>query len=389
MRIRQISGDERTTKMFPLQAYAWLPSPATSDEDEVKHRANAPFFETTTMLVAEADGVAMACAAALPMRQNVRGLVLEMAGISAVTSDPEARRRGVVRQLMERLLRQAREEGAAVSALYPFRPSFYAKFGYVGIPRVRVARFAPAGLGDLLHHELPGSVRRLPGKEAFDEYDALVHRLLPERHGFAVFDAARTGVLRDEPVWIALARVGDEVVGGLRYRIEQHGGDLKASNLFSTGPLGRALLLQFLARHVDQVATIELLVGADELPELWGTDLAMTVTGTVANPVRNAPMVRVLDVPALAGSAAGSGSVTVEIAGDELIGGVWQLGADDGRLTVKPGGTPSVTLTAAGFSALAYGVLDATEVFTRGLGELEPRLDDLFPRLMPYMFADF
>ncbi|GAA4591124.1 hypothetical protein GCM10023107_18740 [Actinoplanes octamycinicus] len=196
-------------------------------------------------------------------------------------------------------------------------------------------------------------------------------------------------MLRQEPVWIALARAGGEVVGGLRYRIDQHGGDLIASNLFSTGPLGRALLLQFLARHVDQVATIELLTGADELPELWGTDMTVTVTGTVENPRRNAPMVRVLDVPALAGSEVGSGSVTVAVTGDELTGGVWQLGADDGRLTVKPGGTPSVTLTAAGFSALVYGVLDATEVFTRGLGELEPALDTLFPRRIPYLFADF
>ncbi|WP_189334310.1 GNAT family N-acetyltransferase [Actinoplanes ianthinogenes] len=388
MQIRQISAAERTATMFPLQAYAWLPSPA-EPEEEARHRANAPFFETSTMLVAEAGGETLACAAALPMRQNVRGLVQDMAGIASVTSHPQARRQGVVRQLLERLLRQTRAEGAAVSALYPFRPSFYARFGYVGIPRVRVARFTPAGLGDLLRRELPGSVRRLPGREGFDDYDALTHRLLRERHGFAVFDETRTGLLREEPVWIALARAGDEVVGGLRYRIDKHGGDLVASNLFSTGPLGRALLLQFLARHVDQVSGIELLVGADELPELWGTDMAVTVTATVDNPVKNAPMVRVLDVPALAGSEAGSGSVTVEVTGDELIGGVWQLGADDGRLTVKSGGTPSVTLTAAGFSALAYGVLDASEVFLRGLGEWEPRLDELFPRRVPSMFADF
>ncbi|GAA4591120.1 hypothetical protein GCM10023107_18730 [Actinoplanes octamycinicus] len=156
MQIRQISAAERTATMFPLQAYAWLPSPTTSADEEAKHRANAPFFETTTMLVAEADGDTLACAASLPMRQNVRGRVLEMAGIASVTSRPEARRQGVIRQLLERLLRQVREEGAAVSALYPFRPSFYARFGYVGIPRVRVARFTPASLGDLLRRDLPG-----------------------------------------------------------------------------------------------------------------------------------------------------------------------------------------------------------------------------------------
>jgi hypothetical protein len=256
-----------------------------------------------------------------------------------------------------------------------------------------VARFTPEGLAELLRRELPGSVQRLTGKEGFEAYGELTHRLLSEQHGFAVFDETRIGLFRQDPVWTALARAGDEVVGGLRYRIDQHGGTLLGSDLFTTGPLGRALLLQFLARHIDQVSAIELFVGADELPELWGTDLSVTTTGTVANPLKNAPMVRVLDVPALAGSQVGSGSVTVEIVGDELIGGVWRLGADDGRLTVEPGGDPAATLTVAGFSALAYGVLDPVEVFTRGLGELDAaamtRLGALFPRRMPYMFADF
>ncbi|GLW28597.1 GNAT family N-acetyltransferase [Actinoplanes regularis] len=392
MEIRQITAAERTAKMFPLQAYAFRSSPWT-EEDETKHRERAPFFETTTMLVAEEEGEALACAAAYPMLQNVRGLVREMAGVASIASRPEARRQGLVRRLLERLLPQMRAQGCAVSALYPFRPSFYARFGYVGIPRVRVARFAPEGLSELLRRELPGSVQRLRGKDAFEAYDGLARRLLRERHGFAVFDETRAGMLRDDPVWTAVARVGDEVVGAVRYRIDEHGGDLLASDLLSTGPLGRALLLQFFARHVDQVARIEVLMEADELPELWGTDLSVTTTGTVDYPRKNAPMVRVLDVPALAGSEVGSGGITVEIAGDDLIGGVWQLGSDDGRLTVSSGGAPAATLCAAGFSALAFGVLDPVEIVTRGLGDLDAaamdRLGTLFPKRIPYLFAEF
>ncbi|GAA2669704.1 GNAT family N-acetyltransferase [Actinoplanes palleronii] len=392
MKIREITADERPATLFPLQAYAFMPSPWDDDLAE-KYRQRMRYFTTTTCLIAEEDGETLAGVAALPMRQNVRGLVHDMAGVASVTTHPSARRRGLVRELLDRLLRQTREQGCAVSALYPFRPSFYARFGFVGIPVARVARFAPEGLSELLRRELPGSVQRLPIKEGFSPYDDLLHRLLDERHGFAVFDEVRAAEFREEPYWVALARAGDEVVGGVRYRIDEHGGDLIASNLFSTGPLGRALLLQFFARHVDQVARIEVRLGADELPELWGADLSVTTTGTADYPRRNAPMVRVLDVPALAGSRAGRGGITVEIAGDELIGGVWRLGADDGRLTVTPGGTPSATLTAAGFSALAYGVLDPVEVVTRGLGELDAtamtRLGELFPRETPYLFAEF
>lgn len=392
MEIRQITAEERPAITFPLAAYAFAPSP-WSDEEAESFRKRVRFFTTATCLVAEEEGEALASVVGIPMRQNVRGLVQDMAGVAGVSSHPAARRRGLVRELLTRLLRQMRDHGHTVSALYPFRPSFYARFGYVGIPRTRMARFTPEGLSDWLRRDLPGSVQRFQIKDGYSAYEDLQHRLLAERHGFAMFDETRMAEFREEPMWVAIARVGDEVVGGIRYRIDDHGGTVLGSNLFATGPLGRALLLQFFARHVDQVSHIEVLVGADETPELWGTDMTVTTSAVVHNPTQNAPMVRVLDVPGLAGSRVGSGGFTVEITGDDLIGGVWTLGADDGQLTVKSGGTPAATLTAAGFSALAYGALDPVEVLTRGLGDLDATAVDclgaLFPRRAPYLFASF
>ena len=50
-------------------------------------------------------------------------------------------------------------------------------------------------------------------------------------------------------------------------------------------------------------------------------------------------------------------------------------------------------LVALSFSGLVYGVLDPVDVVARGFGEvsqeaIEP-LRSLFPRQMPFMFADF
>jgi predicted acetyltransferase len=392
MKFRQITAAERSSTMFPLQAYAFMPSP-WPDDDEADYRRRMQFYETAVSLVAEEEGQTLAGVAALRMRQNVRGLVHDMAGVASVSSHPSARRRGLVRGLLERLLRQMREEGCAVSALYPFRPSFYGRFGFVGVPRFRTASFAPEGLAHLVRLELPGEVERLSMREGFDEWDRLTRRLVAERHGFAVFDEVRTAEFRDDRLWVAVARVGGEVVGAVRYRIDRYGGDLVASDLLTTGPLGRALLLQFFARHVDQVARVVVTISTDEVPELWGTDLAVVTEGKVDHPRRGGPMVRVLDMAALSGTPVGSGSVTVEIVDDELVGGVWQLESDGGRLAVTKGTTPTATLTVAGFSGLLYGVLDPVEVFTRGLGEIEPAaiepLAGLFPRQMPYLFADF
>jgi hypothetical protein len=155
------------------------------------------------------------------------------------------------------------------------------------------------------------------------------------------------------------------------------------------------LLLQFFARHVDQIARVVLTVGTDEVPELWGTDLAVVTEAKVAFPGAPNPMARVLDLTALTGTPAGDGAVTVQVVDDEFIGGVYRLEGDGGRLAVTRGGSAETgtRLTAAGLSGLAYGVLDPVDVVVRGLGQVDASavepLRSIFPRAMPYLFADF
>ena len=392
MEIRQITAEERTTTMWPLQAYAFQPSPWTDEQTET-YRRRMTYYESCVSLIAEEDGRTLAGVAAFPMRENLRGVVHDMAGVASVASHPAARRRGLVRALLGQLLRQMRAQGCALSTLYPFRPSFYAKYGYVGLPRRRRASFAPSGLSHLLRAELPGEVERLPMREAFEEYNALTLRLLGERHGFAIFDDVRTAEFREDEKWMAVARAGGEVVGAVSYKIDQYGGDLLASDLLTTGPLGRALLLQFFARHIDQVARVVVTVGTGDVPELWGTDLEVTTEARVALPSSPAPMGRVLDMAALNGTPAGDGAVTMEVIDDEFIGGVYRLEGDGGRLTVSKGEAAETRLTAAGLSGLAYGVLDPVDVAARGLGHVEASamgpLRSIFPQSMPYLFADF
>jgi predicted acetyltransferase len=395
MEIRQITAGERTDTMFPLQTYAFMPSP-WSDADREAYARQMQYYRTAVSLIAEEDGEALAGVAAFPMRQNVRGVVHDMAGVASVSTHPSARRRGFVRALLTRLLHEMRERGCTVTALYPFRPSFYGRHGYVGLPRVRTATFAPEGLSHLLGADLPGEVERLHMQDGFDEYNALTLRLLGERHGFSVYDEVRTAEFRESPPrWVAIARVGGEVVGAVAYRIDRYGGDLVAGDMLTTGPLGQALLLQFFARHVDQVARVIVTIGTEEVPELWGTDFPVLTQGLVEHPRKGGPMARLLSVEALAGAATGSDrSVTVEVVDDEWIGGSYRLSGDGGRLVVEQGKDEAqATLTCAGISALGYGVLDPIEVVTRGFGQVQASavgpLGDLFPKRMPYLFADF
>ncbi len=395
MEIRQVTAEERLTTTFPLQMYAFDGSPESPDDAEDMTRY-VPYFREVVTLTAQEDGATLACAAAIPMRQNVGGLVLPMAGVASVTSDPVARRRGLVRRLMEQLLGQMRDSGHVVSALYPFRPSYYERFGYVSVSRMRTASFAPAGLGHLVKAELPGTVVWRHLRDGFDELRGFTEGLLGRRHGFSLFPLSRALMVRDtKDLWLVTARdAGGATVGAATYRIDRHGGELTAEVFLTTGPESRALLLQFFARHVDQVTRVTVPVAPDELPELWATDLAVEVLARVAYPSVAAPMVRVLDPAGLSGMAAGDGRVVVEVTGDALAGGRWELRGDGGRLAVSAGGgAVDATLTVAGFSALVFGVLDPVEVALRGLGAVPADAADvlrrMFPRRMPMLYEAF
>ncbi|MBM0231595.1 GNAT family N-acetyltransferase [Micromonospora sp. STR1_7] len=396
MTIRRVTADERLTTSFPLAAYAFESSPLGAARVE-QFRDYLPYHQGNTTLVVEEDGGTLAAVSAIGMRQNLRGVVLPMAGVAGVATHPLARRQGHVRTLLHRLLDEMRDEGHPLSALYPFRPSFYARFGYVGLPKPRTATFTPADLGSLLRAELPGEVGWERIGAGYPVWRAFTERCLQHRHGFSVFPDYRAVGLRDrDEHWLLTARVDGEVTGAVTYRIDEHGGTLHGNELLATDPLARALLLQFFARHVDQVERVTVQVPPDELPELWLTDLDVHVEARVGRPGSSAPMARLLSLDALNGLPAGPGRVRVEVTGDRWLAGAHLLDGTTGTLEVVADGSgrvPTATLTAAGLSALAYGVLDPAELPLRGLGEVPTdaaaELREIFPRAVPYLFADF
>ncbi|MFI6244465.1 enhanced intracellular survival protein Eis [Micromonospora sp. NPDC050795] len=399
MTIRRVLADERLSTSFPLQAYAFESSPIT-DSRAGEFRAYLPYNDGNRTLVVEKDGVTLATASAIPMRQNLRGRVQTMAGVAGVATHPLARRQGHIRALLRQLLDEMRDEGHPLSALWPFRPSFYERFGYVGLPKARTASFAVADLASLLRADLPGEVVWERIGTGYPTWREFTERCLRDRHGFALFPEYRAVALRDrDEHWLLTARAGGTVTGAVTYRIDEHGGTLTAEDLLTTDPYARMSLLQFLARHVDQVTTARVRIPVDELPELWLTDLDVHVEARMTRPDSSPPMARLLSVDALAGLPVGAGRVRVKLTGDRWLAGSHLLDGTTGTLQVVTGpaatavAPPVATLTSAGLSALAYGVLDPVEVSLRGLGDVPvdaaTELRRLFPRQLPYLFADF
>ncbi|GAA2393788.1 GNAT family N-acetyltransferase [Catellatospora methionotrophica] len=390
--IRQVHGEERLRTAFTLYPYAFDQTPAPGADEQL--RDILPFHDGNHTLVVEQDGRTLATAAAIPAHQNLRGNVLPMAAVAWVAAHPEDRRQAHSRRLMHRLHADMLGTGHRLAVLYPFHPSFYEKFGYVGLPANRTAVFAPEELSPLLGRKLPGEVTCRRIDEGFDDYRAFHQRLLSLRHGFMYtphYRARRALATPDR--WLAVATVDGQAVGLLTYRIDGYGGRLRADELLYTSALGRTLLLRFLAEHTHQVCQIEVTVAPDEFPETWATALTVRTTAETSYPTSPALMARLLSVDALRGAPCGPGRLEIELVDDPLLTGRHLLDGTAGRIdvTAAPGAGEGAVLTAAGLAGLAYGVLDPADVVARGLGDISDdaasELRKLLPGRVPHAFG--
>ncbi len=76
----------------------------------------------------------------------IRNQLFRCAGIANVMTHPIQRKKGYVRKLMEDLLISKFEEGYTISALWPFKHSFYQKFGFDIIEKPVSYRFSPSDI---------------------------------------------------------------------------------------------------------------------------------------------------------------------------------------------------------------------------------------------------
>ena len=392
--IRQVAGEEMLAAMYPLTNYAFRSSPPLPDREEWFEMARSR--EGATCFAAFDGDAPMACAESTAMTQNVRGALLGMGGIWGVATHPAARRRGICRQLLSRLLATMRESGEVVSGLYPFRESFYERMGWVTFTQLRQAAFPPTTLAPLLKHDIDGEVEIMLIGDGLDIYREVTGRLQRATHGMACMRSATMPASRRETSWLAVARVRDEPVGVLVYDLKgEHVADftMRVSRLCCVSSQARYLLLQWIARHIDQATRVELLLAPYERPETWLADLKPHVETTHV-----APMARVVDVVGLQGLRVGPGSVTLRVS-DPLCPwneGIWRFESVFGALRVgaaDAGATIDGDLTIQGLTALVYGTHDPEDFPFRGWAS-GPRsslqaMGAMFPRMLPHMHEMF
>ncbi len=392
IRIRRMPTEEMLEVMFPLASYAFHPSPPFPDREEWRETVRQR--EGVTYLALFEDGAGVATVASTTMTQQVRGALYGAGGVWGVATHPAARRRGYSRRLMAELLAALREDGRPLSCLYPFRESFYEQLGYVAFPLPRTAKFAPSALSPLLKRDLGGQVELLLIGDGYDTYRAYLYKLQQRVHGMGIFDhGTRAQAQRRNNFWLALAMVGGELVGLMLYdlRGEQVGKfKLRAFRFYYDTSQARYLLLQWIARHVDQASEVEVWLPPFEHPETWLADLQVTTESQV-----RAPMGRVVDLANLGGMHTGPGRFSARVS-DPLCPwneGIWQFETVDGTLRICAADEADCDLTIQALAALIYGTQDPDDFAMRGWGNptsaVQETMQRIFPPRIPHLHEQF
>lgn len=388
--IRLVDADN--TDWLALATYAFEASPQDpTDEDREYIQA-----EAESRIFMSYDGeTPLAQVIVHPMTMNVRGAVLPMGGVGGVASMPAGRRGGRIRELLSHSFARMRDDGQPVSALYPFRESFYERLGFVTLVAPTLVNLNPGHLQQILKLDLPGTSEFLRIADGFDRWIDFLRAYEREHHGFSLANTARLeSIRRRNRWWLLLAHEGGETTGAMLYRLNGEDKPMTVQSFLHRTVAARYRLLEWIARHTDQVPKARIRVAPTEQPELWWHDLDDSIQSD-GEGSWGPGMARIVSLDRLSGLSAGDGEVTLAITDHQCPWneGTWTLRGSGGELEIAPGGNATVTLPIQGLNALMFNGLDPDILPFRGWGAADPatadQLRSLFPPAMPWLHDQF
>lgn len=393
IKIKELRGEE-IDPILELTLYAFYQSP--SDIEQLTKLK--PYFKEDLCLALYEDEKLAAGLMLKPIPQNVRGIIKPMCGVAEVVTYPEARRKGFAKQLMELSFSKMKEQKQVFSMLYPFKESFYERLGYITFPQLRTAVFSPKTLTPLLKLNLDGKVERVNIKEGFSEYLNFIKKYQKQTHGMGIKHDTEQERLRENPrFWLVIATDNsNEIVGIMTCVITGFWKEIKIRHFYYTKSLGKYLLLQWLAHHADQVNEVHLPVYPFEHPEIWVNDTFWGSNGKIiSREWVPSCMGRVILVDQLSGLDVGSGEISIQIKDDncEWNNKSFLFKAVNGKLEVSETNNYDCQLSIQGLSAIIYGCYNLDDFEFKKWGKISSEhkkvLEGLFPKLLPYLHADF
>ncbi|NIB99340.1 GNAT family N-acetyltransferase [Halobacterium sp. R2-5] len=308
----------------------------------------------------------------IDFRTRLRGDVHDLHGLSVVASPPERRRRGHVRDLLAGSLEHSRSEDVYLSALWPFKRSFYAQYGWATCTRAVKHELDPAALSFAPAHG-HGEFVELTADD-WERADA-VHDAHGERYELTMDRTEEWWRKRvfagwdDDPYAYGFERDG-ELAAWVTYTFED--GDetaLRVRDWACVDHDARLALLRFLADHDSQVDALHLWTHPDEdlldlLPDTDDVDAELHLC----------PMVRLVDVPDALEALSYPADAAIDLVLDvddplaDWNDGAFRFAVADGEATVEAvdSGSADVRLGVGTLSQLAAGYRSARDLAAVG-----------------------
>jgi len=340
-------------------------------------------------------------------RMLVGGAGLACCGIGTVAIAPTHRRRGAAARLMHAALHEARTRGDVVSALYPFRTSFYGRLGYGVAGIVEQHRITPSHLRD---DPLRARVQLLDTDASRTEALALYHSWIRTQNG---------QMLRPDAVWRDIVIAHDRALFGWRndagalegYAVVAYigGADryLDVDEIVWTTRDARLGLYGWLASLADQWPALimralpsQRLSDFIEEPRLPRSAAPLWRLWVPAWTQLLGPMYRLLDVAAAFNARTLRNDVDVTFTVSDTViaenSGTWRLTGTQGTAGFERSTTshPDVQCDVATLSRLHIGAISATQAHAAGLlqcddGATLHALDRALALPEPWTFARF
>ncbi|MFX1538618.1 MAG: enhanced intracellular survival protein Eis [Promethearchaeota archaeon] len=187
----------------------------------------------------------------------VRGVLMKMGGVAGVATQPEYRRQRQIRKLALESLKVMRENKQFISALYPFKYSFYRKFGYENCSETPTI-IAPPGNILLPKDFQPLKLKSEPNNETTFNLIMAIRKKYSEKYNNMIFSSYKEWVFyhvgKHYKIYVIYDK--EEPVGYFITYLEKREGPwnirLNISKHLCSSEDARLTMFDFIKKHTDQ-----------------------------------------------------------------------------------------------------------------------------------------
>ncbi len=228
----------------------------------------------------------------------VRGNLLKMGGIAAVATYSQYRKQKQVTALLIKSLKVMRKNKEFISVLYPFKYSFYRRYGYENCADFSWVIANPRNI--LLPKNFkPLSLKEISHDDSFDVIMPFRKKIGKEKYNLVLFDTPKEWKFHNlkKHSKLFVIQDSDETVGYFITNLKKMPGDWNVRLEFRDALVdtmqARLTVLDYIKKHTDQTKDFDFKFMGDENPldffdNLWEDGIKYHVSG--------GPMFRVVDI---------------------------------------------------------------------------------------------